>query len=318
MDLPAHPRLAVVGTGALGGYVCARLAHAGEDVHFLLRSDYAAVRERSGFTVHSAGEDTFEVRPAQVYDTTAAIGPADLVVIGLKTTQRDALGELLPPLLRKGTVLFTIQNGMGNAEWLAERFPGHPILVGMCHIGANREAPGVLRNFSPKGGLIRVGEFGHRGDEPPARTRWLTAKIAAAGLQSDAVADPEAAIWRKLMWNVPFNGLPVAMGGGTSEDVLDNPALHSVARGLMEELRAASAARGFPIDPEFTDFLLSYTRKLGAYTPSTVFDLKAGRALEVEAIWGEPLRRGVAAGVPMPHLATLHALIAARDARRVR
>jgi 2-dehydropantoate 2-reductase len=316
MQFPSHPRIAVVGAGALGGYVGARLAHAGEDVHFLLRSDFDAVRERGFLTVHTAGEADFEVRPVQVRRETAAIGPVDVVLIALKTTQREALLELLPPLLGAETTLFSIQNGMGNAEWLAEKFPGQPIVLGMCHIGANREAPGILRNFSPKGGLIRLGEFGHLGHEPSERTVWLAEKIGASGIQRDTVANPEAAMWRKLMWNIPFNGLPVAMGGGTSEEVLDDPALREVARNLMEELRAASAARGFPIDPEFTDFLLGYTRKLGAYTPSTVFDLEAGRALEVEAIWGEPLRRGTAAGIPMPHLATLHALIAARNAKR--
>ncbi len=312
MELSKHPKIAVVGSGALGGYVGARLAHSGLDVSFLLRSDYAAVAER-GWLIRSIGESDIVVDPVQAFKKTSEIGRVDCVLIGLKTTQNDKLDALLRPLLGPGTVIVPLQNGLGVAEALARRFPRHPVIAGICHVAANRVAPGVITNQVPRGGRVRLAPVA---EEDSGMASQLCAWMRAAGLQSDVAPDLAEAVWRKLMWNVPFNGLPVALNGASTGDVLNDDALTSVAKALMEELRAAANTLGANIPEEFTEQMIETTRHLGAYQASTVVDFIEGRSLEVESIWGEPLRQGQSAGVAMPHLATLYAILRGLNRRR--
>ncbi len=307
-------RIAVVGAGALGGYVGARLAHTGQEVHFLVRSDYDAVL-KNGWKIESAGEEPFTVRTEQVYRNSTAIGAVDVVVVALKTTNNSVLPELINPLLHEDTLLFSLQNGMGVTDSLEAQFPGQPVAAGLCYIAANRLGPGHIVNQAPRGGRMRIAPAA---PENLPRTASLGKMIEESGIDCEVLEDLEEAIWRKLMWNVPFNGLPVAMGGCSSETIVGDEAFLEVARNLMEELRAAANARGGAIEQEFTEELIDYPLHLGPYQASTVVDFLAGRSLEVESIWEVPLRRGREAGVPMPHLATLHAVLKGIDDQRNR
>ena len=111
------------------------------------------------------------------------------------------------------------------------------------------------------------------------------------------------------MWNVPFNGLTVAIGGKGTDAVCGDPALRAVAIALMEEIRTAANALGHPIELDYTDKLMGFTDKLGPYKASSVLDWLAGRRIEVDAIFRKPLEAGRQAGVPMPHLETLTAIL---------
>src|SRR5205814_6667317 len=113
-------KIAMVGCGAVGSFYGAKLARAGQDVHFLLRSDYEAVR-RNGVVIRSPQGD-FNVRP-RCAKGPEEIGPSDLVMIGLKTTANDQFPKVLPPLVTKNTAVLTLQNGLGNEEQLAQLFP---------------------------------------------------------------------------------------------------------------------------------------------------------------------------------------------------
>lgn len=312
MELPATARIGVLGAGALGGYVGARLAHAGEAVHFLLRGDLATVREE-GWRIRSVGENDFQIKPAACYGSAEDLGPVDLVIIGLKTTENLHLEALLSPLLQADTVVVTLQNGLGVAEALQERLPKHPVLAGVCHIAATRIAPGVIANQVPRGGRIRLAPV------DPAHfslAESLAARIDTSGIRCEALASIDEAVWRKLMWNVPFNGVPVALGGSSLDTLFADDSLLQLVGSLMTELRLAAEAQGCVIPPTYADELIEFTRGFGTYRSSTVIDFLAGRPLEIEVIWGEPLRRGTEAGVSMPHLATLCALLKGLDAQR--
>jgi 2-dehydropantoate 2-reductase len=136
-----------------------------------------------------------------------------------------------------------------------------------------------------------------------------------AGINARTTPSLGEALWRKLMWNVPFNGLTVAIGGKSTDVVCQDPALRAIARELMEEIRLAGNALGYAIETEYTDKLLGFTDKLGDYMASSVLDWIGGRRLEVEAIFRNPLEQGTAAGVAMPHLATLTAILAGLGTR---
>lgn len=294
-------RIAIVGSGAIGTYYGTRLALAGGDVRFLLRGDYAQVRERGTMRVNLR-DGIHELKPAQVFRATAEIGPVDLVIITLKTTANAALPDLLPPLLGPDTAILTLQNGLGSDEALAAQYGAARVIGGLAFIAVTRSGPGEVTCHHP--GSLTLAEFGRR---PVERTRQLALQFEAAGVRNRVAANLLEARWRKLVWNIPFNGLAIARGGITTDKLCADPVLAAEVRELMREVQHATAAFGFAIPDEFLKLQFDVTPPMGAYPPSSLVDYLAGREVEVDAIWGEPLRRAQAAGVAMPRLAALHA-----------
>ena len=295
-------KIAVVGSGAVGGYYGGMLASAGCDVHFLLRSDLAAVRAH-GLTIRTRGEPV-HLGELRAYATTAEIGPCDLVIVALKATANAALEELIPPLLHEGTALVTLQNGLGNEEYLAQRWGAERVMGGLCFVCLNRIAPGVVEHLDH--GTISIGEFAR---EPQARTHELVEAFGRAGIEAKAVKNLLTERWRKLLWNIPFNGLAIAAGGATVADVLADDGLRASARELMSEALDAARRLGHEIPESVADFQIERSQSMGAYRPSSLIDWELGRPVEVEAIWGEPLRQGTAAGAAMPRLELLYRLL---------
>jgi 2-dehydropantoate 2-reductase len=278
------------------------LAHSGGDVHFLMRADLDAVRER-GLTIRTRGAEV-HLPKVKAFATTAEIGPCDLVIIALKATANAALEELLPPLLHERTVLLTLQNGLGNDEFLAQRWGAERVMGGLCFVCLNRTAPGVIEHFDH--GTISIGEFLR---EPFERTAEIVDAFVRAGIEARAVENLLTERWRKLLWNIPFNGLAIAAGGATVADLLADDGLRASARALMSEVLDAARRLGHEIPESFADFQIERSSSMGAYRPSSLIDWQLGRAVEVEAIWGEPLRRGLAAGAEMPRLELLYRLL---------
>ncbi len=294
-------RIAIVGSGSVGAYYGARLARVAE-VSFLMRRDLAAVRER-GLEVRSVAGD-FHLAPVSAFATTEEIGAVDLVVIAIKTTSNADLPDLLPPLLKPGTVLLTLQNGLGNEAYLESQFPGHGILGGLCFVCINRGAPGVIHHLAH--GKVEMGSWNRPEVLGPVSELFLR-----AGLDCRVLPDLGLARWRKLVWNVPFNGLAIAAGGLDTRQILDDPALVERTRALMAEVIRIAAALGHVIPDSFAEANLSGTREMGPYQPSSLVDHLAGRAVEIEAIWGAPLRAARATEVAAPELERLHREICA-------
>jgi 2-dehydropantoate 2-reductase len=169
-----------------------------------------------------------------------------------------------------------------------------------------RTGPGEVRCFHP--GMVSIGEFGR---PPQERTHALAGLLRAAGMKTNVVENLVEARWSKLVWNIPFNGLSIAEGGITTDRICADPRLAAEARSLMLEVQSAAAAFGFRIPDEFVAKQFEVTPPMGAYHPSSLVDFLAGREVEVESIWGEPLRRACAAGVPMPRLASLYSRLVA-------
>jgi 2-dehydropantoate 2-reductase len=295
-------RIAIVGAGAIGTFYGARLALAGADVHFFVRSGLAQLRAHGIVLRDAAGVQTLPPDRVAAYATTGEIGPVDLAIITLKNTANGQLATLLPPLIGSQAVILTLQNGLGSDELLASLFGAGRVLGGLTFIAAVREAPGEIRIYTP--GHVTVGEF--RGPQTE-RVRELVALFRRAGVDCSAVDNLDEARWRKLVWNIPFSGLTIVAGGVPTDRILASPALEREARALIDEIIGAAAKFGYVIPASFVDAQIEHTRRMGAYAPSSLIDYLAGREVEVEAIWGEPLRRAQAAGVAMPRLERLHA-----------
>jgi 2-dehydropantoate 2-reductase len=295
---PHFKTIAIVGTGALGLYYGGRLARAGGDVTFLARGDVEALRV-GGIDVQSPGDD-FTVSRVKVAAAPEEIGPVDLVVIALKATANDLLGRLLPPLLHAETAVVNFQNGLGVDEAVAAVAGPGRTLGGLCFVGVNRVAPG--RAVCAHAGYVVLGELS---GAPTARTESVAALLRSSGVVVEVSASLPAARWRKLVWNVPFNGLAVVEGGMMSDEILRDPRREARVRALMREIQAVAACEGVEIEDAFLENNVERTRTM-PYKPSTMLDYLAGRPLELEPIWGEPLRRARAHGVPAPQLAALH------------
>ena len=311
-------KIAVVGCGAVGSYYGAMLGRAGQDVHFLLRSDFEAVRQKGVAIRSTAGDFTVHPHCAKIPEE---IGVCDAVLIGLKTTANDQFPKLLPPLVGPQTAVVTLQNGLGNAEQLARLFPPEQILNGLCFVCLNRVEPGVIQHL--KYGTIVLGEF-----QRPAgpRIQKLAEMFRDATVPCKVTDNLAQAQWEKLVWNIPFNGLGVAGVAGydaltqlpsansrlpsvgpvlTTDKLLADPRWKQLLRELMLEVIAAAGALGFEIPVAYAEEQIERTRTMAAYKASTLLDFELGRPLELESMFLEPLRRAQKAGVPVPRLAAL-------------
>jgi 2-dehydropantoate 2-reductase len=302
-------RIAVVGSGAIGCYYGAKFASFGRDVHFLMRGDLAEIR-RSGIRIRGKGEN-LHLANVNHHASTEEIGPCDLVLVAVKATSNGDLLKLIPPLLHAETMLLTLQNGFGNEEFLAENFGGERVLGGLCFVCLNQTSRGVIELYDP--GRVAIGEYNRC---PQPRTHDVVREFKRCGVICDVVENLALERWRKLVWNIPFNGLSVAAGGMDTEAILSDDYLRSECLALMDEVIVSANKCGFPLPTTAALEQVKRTESMGAYKPSTLVDFQAGRPLEVEAIWGEPLRRAAAAGAFTPRLRELYEKLKTMDSRR--
>jgi 2-dehydropantoate 2-reductase len=302
-------RIAVVGSGAIGSYYGAKLAHGGSDVHFLMRGDFSDVR-RDGIFVRGEGEN-FRVATINCYNSTKEIGACDLVIVAIKATSNSDLVELVPPLLHERTMLLTLQNGLGNDEFLAEHFGAERVLGGLCFIALHRVSRTEIERYAY--GHIVLGEFG-RASQP--RTREVAAEFNRASVQCTITDDLALERWRKLIWNIPLNGLSIVGGGIDTAAIIGDKDLRQAMLALMDEVIAAANKCGHALPSDAWREHIKRTEAMGAYKPSTLTDWEEGRPLEIEAIWGEPVRRAIAAGGEMPRTEMMYALLKKIDHHR--
>jgi 2-dehydropantoate 2-reductase len=322
-------KIGVVGCGAVGIFYGGKLGRSGQEMHFLLRSDYDAVR-RSGVQVFSPeGDFRYQPKCARSPDE---IGPCDIVMISLKTTANARFADLLPPLVGPDTAILTLQNGLGNEEQIAALFGGEKVMGGLCFVCLNRTQPGVVHHIAH--GTIVLGEYG-RWPEP--RTHEVATILRNAGVPCKVADNLERAHWEKLVWNIPFNGLGVASAAGyeavtsgtmaaggepgaclPTDKLLSDSKWESLVRELMLEVIAAANAKGLKISPDLADHQIERTRKMGTYKASTLLDFEQGRSLEMENLFLEPLRQARQAGMNAPRLTALCNILEALGARSQR
>lgn len=307
-------RWALVGPGAVGGLYGGMLAVAGCEVHALFRSDADHVR-RHGFRLRSPLHDG--PVPFVVHDDASTVPPVDAVMVATKTTVNGDLAPVLGLLTRAGTIVAVLQNGLGvEAQVAAACAPGVEVVGGLCFVCSNRVGPGEVHHLDY--GTITLGAHssdGSAGGRTPA-LEAVERDLAGTGL--DVVVDDDlvAARWRKLVWNIPFNGLSVVLDAATDE-IMADPTSRAEARALMEEVAAAAAACGKPLPARFVDQMLEMTDAMAPYATSMKLDHDAGRPLELDAIYGATIAAARAASCPVPRIEALAARLAelARDHR---
>jgi 2-dehydropantoate 2-reductase len=307
-----NPTIAIVGTGAVGAYYGGRLAQHGHDVHFLLRSDYTAVKQ-SGWRIQSCHGD-FDLPPDQlrVYDDPAKMPKSDLVIVTLKTTANHLFEPLIRPLLKPDTTILTLQNGLGNEERLAELFGQERILGGMAFVCINRLSPGHVHHIAE--GLITLGDF--TGGATP-RVHAIAQLFQSSNIPARVLENLRYGRWEKLVWNIPFNGLSAAMDL-TTDILIGSAEGEALVRAVMTEVIAGAHAVGVHLPYSLIDAKINQTRGMGAYLTSSHLDMRAGRPMEIEAIFGYPVRAAQAAGQPMPLIQMIYRMLKLRETRETK
>ena len=294
---------AIIGTGALGGFYGARLQHAGIETHFLLRSDCDHVRQH-GLRCDSRDGD-FTLPRVHVYDDSRKMPRCDVVCVALKSTQNHQLAELLPPVMKEDGVVLVMQNGLGVEEEVA-RIVGDARVAGcLCFLCSNKVGPGHIQHLDY--GYVRLGEHTADGRAGGVTTRLqaIASDFARAGIEANVVEDLRTARWQKLVWNIPYNGLSVVLRA-TTDRLMAEPHARALVEALMREVVVAAGACGRTIAPEFVRKMLDDTLRMKPYKTSMMLDFKARRSMEIEAIFGNPLRAAQAAGAACPLLETLY------------
>nr|WP_314481795.1 putative 2-dehydropantoate 2-reductase [uncultured Pseudomonas sp.] len=303
----SKPRIGIIGSGAIGGFYGLLLAKAGFDVHFLLRSEYQAVRDQ-GLTVQSMVHGPLHAQ-VQCYASAAQMPLCDWLLIGTKATSNPQLAPLIVQAAAPGAKVVLLQNGLDVEAQLrpALRDDMH-LLGGLCFVCVDRQAPGVIRHQAL--GTVNVGyHSGPSDDGGRALVEQGVALFQAAGVASVGMPDLAGARWQKLVWNVPFNGLSVLLGASTAQLLSDSHA-RALVHALMEEVIQGAVACGHAMPQGYAEQLLALTQRMPDYWPSMYHDFTHHRPLETEAIYAAPLARARAAGCHLPRMDMLHQSLA--------
>ena len=288
-------RYGIIGVGAIGGYYGSKLAYSGQDVHFLSHSDYQYVKER-GMQVDSC-DGSFHLDHVNVYHSSKDMPKCDVVIVGLKTTNNHLLPELLTPLMHERTVVVLIQNGIGVEADVQQMFPEVRLVAGLAFICSAKTEPGRVNHQCY--GSINLGK-----DE--ALFNAIRNDFTNAGVQAAQVPYEEAR-WKKAVWNMPFNGMTVALNTRT-DLLLKNPATRQLIRDLMMEVVGASRALGISgVDEAFVEKMIETTDAMTPYSPSMKLDYDFHRPMEIHYLYTRPIEIARAAGFHMAKLEMLEA-----------
>ena len=292
-------RYGVVGSGAIGGYYGSKLVRAGQEVHFLFRSDYEYVKE-NGLQVDSC-DGSFHLNSVNAYNDTADMPQCDVVLVCLKSVNNGKLKTLLPPLLHGNTLVVLIQNGIGVEEDVQREFPQVQLAAGLAFICSAKTEPGRVNHQCY--GSINLANYSCK-DE--ALMQAVVNEFRAAGIETGQVEYHEAR-WKKAVWNMPFNGMTVALGTQT-DMLLRNPSTRRLIREQMLEVIGAARHLGVKrIDESFADNMITTTDEMTPYSPSMRLDYDFHRRMEIHYLYTRPIEIAREAGYRMPKLEMLEA-----------
>ena len=288
---------AIIGTGAVGGYYGGRLAQSGQETHFLLHSDYDHVRQY-GLQVNSCN-GSFHLTHVNAYQHTTDMPQADVVLVCLKSTRNQLLKELLPPLLKEGTLVVLIQNGLGLEPDVQQWFPGLQLAAGLAFICSAKTGPGCVNHQCY--GSINLGNYSCHDEQ---LFQAVADDFRQAGIETGVVEYHEAR-WKKAVWNMPFNGMTVALNTQT-DLLLKHPDTRRLIREQMMEVVGAARVLGVSgVDEAFVEKMIQMTDNMTPYSPSMKLDYDFRRPMEIDYLYSRPIAMARQAGFDMKCLRML-------------
>ncbi len=302
-------KYAIIGVGGIGGYYGGCLAQSGQEVHFLCRSDYQYIKE-NGLRVDSVKGDVY-LPKVNAYHDSKEMPLCDVVMVCTKTLSNHLLKDMLQPILHKDSLVILIQNGLGLEQALAKDLPEAKIAG----------ATAFICSFKVGQGHVRHAEYGELSLSPyhpsvAALLKEVAADLEKAGIPTQYVDDLNFLRWKKLVWNIPYNGLTVLMNASTDQLTFD---AHSrqLLKDLMQEVIEAAACCGADIPASFADKMILSTEKMTPYLPSMRLDYEAARPMEIDTMYTCPIETARAAGYEMKKTQVLEQQLRFKEKHRL-
>lgn len=286
----------MMGSGGVGGFFGGRLAHAGYDVSFVARGAHlAALRER-GLLIESQAHGDIRVPKVRATDDPAEIGPVDVVIMSVKLWDTEAAIRQMRPMLKAGTAVLSLQNGVIKDDILRRELGEAPVMGGVCYVATTIARPGVILQTGTMQRVV-IGEYDGRASE---RSRTLHEALGKSGANAELSTDVRRAIWEKYAFLVGISATTTAMRT-TIGPIRKNPRSRAFLLEIFRETVAVGRAHGIALPADYADACLARADGLPEeMTASMAHDLQRGNRLEVEWLSGGVAQLGAAAGIPTP------------------
>jgi 2-dehydropantoate 2-reductase len=300
-------RIAVLGSGAVGGYYGAKLARAGHEVIFVARGAHLdAIRER-GLEIRSPALGDFTVR-ARAESDTVRVGRVDLVLYAVKAYDNATALPAIAPMLGPETSILTLQNGVDSVAELAAMYGEGPVVGGTTYIATALAGPGLIEQTGTHRRIV-LGEVFGALPRMSGRVRRIHEALAAADVQSEAAEDGRTPVWEKFIFLVALAGFTGAARQPTGV-VWNDPLIRAQFLDACREVERVARAEGVPVAADIIDRIAEYVGKIpGSMRSSLLIDLSQGKRIEVEALQGSVVRRAARLGIPVPIMTTLYAVL---------
>ena len=315
-------KIAIIGAGAIGGYVGVKLALAGEDVTFIVRGANLEAIRRNGMKLVMQDGTEHVAAGVKATDDYAQAGPQDLVILAMKAHQLEAVTQELPRLFGPATAVVTMQNGIpywyfhqhgGPLEGsqvhsvdpsgsITEKIPPRRVIGCVVYPASELVAPGVVRHI--EGDRFPLGELDGSSSD---RVQRVSACFTNAGFKAPVLDDIRSEIWLKLWGNLTFNPIS-SLAHSTLVDICQYPPTRALAAAMMEEAQAVAHKLGIAFRVTL-DKRIAGAEKVGRHKTSMLQDIEAGRAPEIDALVGSVVELGRLTQTATPHIDTVHALV---------
>jgi 2-dehydropantoate 2-reductase len=287
-------RIAIMGSGGLGGYFGARLALGGADVHFVARGKHLQAMRSDGLRIE--GPEPLHVARVQATDNPAEIGVVDVVMLGVKLWDTDPAIAQMRPLVGPDTAIISFQNGVLKDQYLRAAFDARQVMGGVGYVATVIEAPGVIRQTGPMQRLL----FGEFDGSRSARGEALLAACLAGGIKAELSSDIVREIWQKYVFLVGLSGTTATIRKPIGP-IRSNPQTRAFLLDVMREVVAVGRAHGVALPEDYAEVRLKLADEVSPdMSASMAHDLQRGNKLEVRWLSGGVVELGRAKGVPTP------------------
>jgi 2-dehydropantoate 2-reductase len=289
-------KIAMMGSGGVGGFFGGRLARAGCDVSFVARGKHLAALRSAGLRIENEAQGDIHVPAVRVTDDPASLGPVDLVILSVKLWDTEDAARAIAPIVGPQTGVLSLQNGVIKDDILRRFFPPRQVMGGVCYVASHIARPGVIHQTGTMQRIV-VGEHDGGASE---RVRALHAALAASGVKAELSGDIRRAIWEKYVFLVALSGATTTTRRPLGA-VRANPRTRAFFLDLMRETVAVGRAHGVALPEDYAQDRLAFGDTLpDDMTSSMHHDLERGNRLEVEWLSGGVVQLGEAKGVPTP------------------
>jgi 2-dehydropantoate 2-reductase len=289
-------RIAMMGSGGVGGFFGGRLAKAGSDVTFIARGAHLEAMRTKGLVVENEPQGDIHVSPVKATENPAEVGPVDLVILSVKLWDTESAARAIEPMLGPDTAVLSLQNGVIKDEILTRALGPERVMGGVCYVATHLARPGVVHQTGTMQRIV-IGEYDGKVSE---RARALHEALSATGVKAELSDDVRRAIWEKYVFLVALSATTTTMRVPIGP-IRSNPQTRAFLADIMREVVAVGRGLGVALPEDYAEQRLAFADTVPAdMTSSMHHDLERGNRLEVPWLSGGVVELGKRVGVPTP------------------